>query len=90
MKWTQDWIQVTIVEKNGVITTPYESKVRAESKMIDLLLQGHFLKQAGEDIEYDAIMNKEYEWVEIHMIRRMKDRTVMHIYKGEGGLYNGK
>ncbi len=78
-----NWIQTTIIKREDGIETPYPPKERSEHKMIELLLQGHFLKQAGENIEYDAKANDNFEWVEIKMIRKMKDRTVIHIYKKE-------
>ena len=75
------WIQTTYV--NGELK--YEPRELSADDMVRRFAQIIFLKQSGDDIELHVKEHDDmYEVTQYEAIRKMKDRTVVHIYERKG------
>lgn len=68
------WTQYTYI--NGKLA--YEPHERSADRMVELMAQMHFLRQAGEQIEVHVKTDNNFNVVEYTATRNMKDKTAFY------------
>lgn len=72
-----NWKQYTYVNGEPKDTT----YILSADEMVSRLAQILFLRQAGEDIELEkAVKDADYEALVYKATRKLRDRTVVHLY----------
>lgn len=73
----ENWRQSTQV----VGGKTYPERIIDSDKLLRMMAQMHFEKQAGADIELKAETNEKYQITAYTFVRKMKDRTVVNRFE---------
>ena len=75
------WKQETVVTYTDGTMKTYSPKIRTADRMVEMLAQVSFLKQAGEYAELTCdVDDEDYSITAYHIFRKMKDRSVENIF----------
>lgn len=74
------WTQNTLVTYNDGTTKKYEPRLRSADRMVGLLAQVSFLRQAGEDIELHQETDNDFRVVRYIIRRHAKDREIVNTF----------